>query len=83
MSSTEVLREEVRQYIENADERSLRVVKAVFAHEYNDAPGDTEEWDQLPPELQQIITKAEREAEEGKTTPHDEILKQYAKWFRK
>lgn len=85
MTATEVLRKEVKQYIDEADDKSLRIVKAILKIELEDK--DTEEdedwWDELPEELQALIETGLKESEQGGGIPHEEIVKIYSKWFKK
>jgi hypothetical protein len=85
MKSTEVLRKEVKQYIDQADDKSLRRVKAIFELEPEDEDETSGErnWDDLPAELQAIIERGISAGEQGKGTPHNQVVEKYSKWFRK
>ena len=85
MKSTEVLRNEVKQYIDRADDVSLRKVKAIFEldnEDQNEASAKIN-WTDLPAELQIIIDNGIKAVEHGKGTPHHEVVEKYSKWFRK
>ncbi len=88
MTAREVLREEVKQYIEQADDKSLRIVKAILEielEEETDDNGDGEvDWDELPEELKTRIDRAIKQGNEGGGMPHEDVVaKYYGKWFRK
>lgn len=88
MTATEVLRQEVKQYIDRADDKSLRIVKAILEIEQEEDEGDIEDgevdWDELPEELQIMIDRAIKQADEGGGMPHEEVVaKYYSQWFRK
>ena len=90
MTTTDVLREEVRQYIDIADDKSLRMVKALLQIELeeddteeDEANMEEENWDDLPKELKLMIDKGIKEANEGKGTPHEQVMEKYSKWFKK
>ena len=85
MTTTDVLREEVRQYIDIADDKSLRMVKALLQIELEEDEANMEEenWDDLPKELKLMIDKGIKEANEGKGTPHEQVMEKYSKWFKK
>ncbi len=40
-------------------------------------------WDEIGQEQQQAIDKALAEMQDGKLTPHDEVMKNYKKWLKK
>ena len=79
MTSTELLRKQVKQSIDKADVRSLRMVQAIL-----DVDQEEEDWwDELPREVQASLEMALKESEEGKGIPHEQMLKKYSKWFKK
>ena len=87
MTVTEALRKEVKKYVDKADDKSLRIVKAILEKEQQEEE-DTENgevyWDDLPEELQMRIDRAIKQADEGGGMPHEEVVaKYYGQWFRK
>jgi predicted transcriptional regulator len=79
MSTVEMkaLKKEVKKYIDRADER---MVKAVFAM----LEADQEDWcDEITAEERAAIETGLKQMEEGKTTPHDAVMKKYSKWLTK
>ena len=78
MTTTQALRKEVRKYINKADHKSLRMVKAILEIEQEE-----EDWDDLPVELQNMITEGIKEADEGKGIPYEEVKKKYPQYFGK
>jgi len=87
MSATEILRNEVKEYINHADDKALRMVKAILEIDMEEDIDEEsmveENWDDLPEELQLLLAEAAKECEEGKVTPHAQIVEKYSKWFRK
>ena len=87
MSATEILRNEVREYINHADDKALRMVKAILEIEQeediDEENREVENWDDLPEKLQVLLTQAVKECEGGNVTPHTQIVEKYSKWFRK
>ena len=84
MTATEILRKEVKCYIDGADEQSLKKVQAIFIeNEDQDEKQAEENWEELPGELQKMLDDAMREGEEGKVTSHAVILDKYKEWFGK
>jgi hypothetical protein len=82
MSATEILREDVRELIDHAGDKTLRMVKVILEKEQG---GDFEEdwWDELPDELQELIEMSLKESEEGRGIPHEEMAEKYSRWFKK
>jgi hypothetical protein len=78
MSETELLREQVKEYINNADAKALRIVQAILEIEQEE-----DWWDELPGEVQTMLNAAIREDEEGKGIPHAHMVEKYSKWFKK
>ena len=85
MKSTEVLRNEVKQYIDLADDKSLLKVKAIFEldNENPDESSENNNWNDIPQELKAIIDRGISAAEQGKGIPHSKVVEKYSKWFQK
>jgi hypothetical protein len=78
MTTTEVLRKQVKKYVEKADEKSLRIVRAILEIEQEE-----DFWDELPAHVKDDVAEAEAQSErgEGKTTA--EVFKKYRQWHTK
>jgi hypothetical protein len=85
MTATEALREEVKKYIDNADDKSLRMVKAILEieQEEDESSLEPENWDDLPKELQLIIDQGIKEGDEGNVMSYEQVKEKYSEWFRK
>ena len=87
MSSTEILREDVKELLDYAGEKALRMVKAMLEveiHEEVDEENmEEEQWEDMPEKLQSLLREAIKECEEGKVIPHAQIIEKYNKWFQK
>ena len=79
MTATEVLRKQVKQSIDKADDKSLRRVQAILEVDQE----EEDWWDELPREVQVSLKRALKESEEGKGIPHEQMLEKYSKWFKK
>ncbi len=79
MSETEVkaLKQEIKKYIDAADERMLRIVFTML-----EADTEKDWWDDLPLEVQQGIDEGIRQADRGEVITHEEFMKKNKKWFR-
>lgn len=78
MTMTEALRMQVQHYVEIADEKSLRRVKAMLEVDQED-----DFWDALPDEVKADVEEAILQSERGEGRPHAEVFKQYEKWLTK
>ena len=76
MSAVKQMREEVKKYIDNADEITVKMVYAML-----EAKEEKDWWDQLPADVQVEIDLALKELDKGKGIPHETVLKKYRKWF--
>ncbi len=78
MKEVTALRNQVRKYIDTADEKTLKMVHAML-----EAEQEADWWDELPVGVQQSIDKALEESRQGKGMPHAEVMKKHKKWFTK
>jgi hypothetical protein len=69
MTTTEILREKVKQYIDQADERSLLVVEKILEKEQEDW------WDTLPKEVKLSVKKAINEIDEDQGISDEQVRK--------
>lgn len=76
MDEANILKKQVKKYIDAADEK---VVKMVFAMLEVNAEEDW--WDELSPEEEQSIERGLEDIEHGKVIPHKEVMKKYKKWL--
>ncbi len=86
MTATEVLREEVKEFIDHMNGKTLRKVKAMLEKEMGGADEENiieENWDDLPEELQIILEQSVKEGEEGKVISYEQVKEKYSQWFRK
>ena len=84
MSTIEILRNEAKQYIDEADEKAIKMVIAMLevnANEEDDEDADW--WKNMPDDVKTEIEEAIKEADEGKGIPHEEVRKSYMKWLTK
>lgn len=82
MSATEILRENVKELIDHAGDKALRMVKAMLeADQEDETEGDW--WDEMPDDVLALVEMSLRESEEGGGIPHNEMVKKYSQWFKK
>ena len=78
MTDTEALREQIKEYVDNADARSLKIVRAILEIDQED-----DWWDDLPSDVQNMINASIKDGDEGKGIPHEQMVEKYSKWFKK
>lgn len=77
MTSNSVLRKQVKQFVEEADEKTLRIIYNLFETQKDDW------WSVISEEHKSAINQAIAEANQGKVIPHSEMVKKYRKWLKK
>ncbi len=80
MNEVEVkaLKKEIKKYIDNADERLLRIMHSMLE---TDVQKDW--WDKLPGKVKKSIDIGLQQADKGQVISHDDFLKRNKKWLRK
>ena len=64
-----------KRLLETDDEAVLLQIKEVFDNNEKDF------WNDLPEHVKEGIERGRKQAAEGKLTPHDEVMKKYAKYL--
>jgi predicted transcriptional regulator len=72
------LKEEVKKHIDLADESTLKAVYSLLEDGRQEGW-----WDNISDGERDAIETGLKQMEEGKTTPHEEVMKKYSKWFGK
>lgn len=78
MNSVKVMRQEVKKYIDTADEKVVKMIHAML-----EVDSDAGWWDSMPDAVKADVEAALEESESGKTIPHEEIQKRYQRWLAK
>lgn len=76
MNEIGLMKEQVKKYLDTADEK---VVKMVHAMLEVDAQNDW--WDEVSSEEKASIERGLKDAGAGRVTPHKEVMKKYKKWL--
>ena len=66
------LKDVINQYMDDADEKVLRIVKAVF-ESYRE--------EETPEIFQKLIAKALEDSKEGRVRPHQDVMKDVRKRY--
>ncbi len=78
MSAVKKMRTEVKKYIDNADEKVVKMVHAML-----EVDAEADWWDAMPDEVRADVETAIRQADKGQLISHEEVKKKYPQWFSK
>lgn len=75
-AATKQMRKEVKKYVDNADDKVVKMLHAML-----EAEQEKDWWDSLPKKIQSEIDEAITDLDKGNGIPHEVVMKKYAKWF--
>ena len=78
MSTIEIMKQEVKKYIDTADPKVVKMVHAML-----EVDADNDWWDTMPEKVKADVEAALKESERGDVIPNSEIQKRYKKWLAK
>ena len=78
MSNVNVLRKQVKKFVDNAEEKELIMIYRMF-----EVVQETDWWNEIGEEEKVSIEKGLKQLDQGKGIPHEEVVKKYKKWFTK
>lgn len=78
MDELEYMRNEVKKYIERADEKTVKMIHAML-----EIDADIDWWDAMPDEVKQSVEEAVKQGERGEVLSHREVKSKYPQWFTK
>ena len=78
MAPTDLLRKQVKKYIDDADDKTVQMVYAMLEAEHQ-----YDFWDELPDNVKADIDEAIKQADAGELLSHEEVMKKYKKWLTK
>ena len=73
-----MLRQQVKKYIDEADDKTVQMVYAMLEAEHK-----YDFWDELPDEIKADIDEAIKQADAGQLLSHEEVMEKYKKWLTK
>ncbi len=76
MEEAKDLRKAVIEYIQNADEKVVKMVHAML-----EADAEEELWDEMPDDVKADVEAALQESERGEGMSHEEVKEKYSQWF--
>jgi len=71
------MREILKKKIDSADIHVLEQIEDLLEF------GDTDPLLNMSPEQEASLLRGIKDADEGRTTPHDEVMKKYSQWLTK
>ncbi len=77
-AATKEMRNEVKKYVDIADDKVVKMFYAMMEAEQED-----DWWDKLPKKVQAEIDEALTDLDKGNGIPHETVMKKYSKWFTK
>lgn len=78
MAPTDLLRKQVKKYIDEADDKTVQMVYAMLEAEHQ-----YDFWDELPENVKNDIDIAIQQADAGELFTHEEVMTKYKKWLTK
>lgn len=78
MNEVSVLREQVKQFVDEASEKELEMVFHLF-----EANNTSDWWDEITPAQKEAIDKGIKQLDNGEGISHNEVMKNYSKWLKK
>mgnify|MGYP001011496613 CR=1 FL=1 len=78
MSEIQLLRKQVKKFVDNASEKELEMAYHLF-----NASKKSDWWDEISTEQKKAIDKGLKQLDNGEGIPHEEVMKKYAKWLTK
>lgn len=76
MEEVKDLRKAVIRYIQNADEKVIKMVHAML-----EVNAEEELWDEMPDDVKVDMEAALQESERGEGMSHEEVKEKYSQWF--
>ncbi len=78
MNDVKEMRKQVKKYVDNADDITVKMIHAMLEVQQED-----DWWDQLPSKQKKDIDTAIQQLDEGQGIPHEIVKKTHPQWFVK
>lgn len=78
MQATDLLRKQVKVFIDEADDKTVKMVYALLEAEHQ-----YDFWDELPDHVKAGIEEGIAQADAGQLISHEEVMEKYKKWLSK
>lgn len=78
MDAVTKMRNEVKKYIDAADEKTVKMVHAML-----EVDADAGWWNTLPDDVKQDVEQSLRQGDGGEVLTHEQVKAKYRQWFTK
>jgi predicted transcriptional regulator len=78
MDAVKKMRNEVKKYIDTADEKVVKMMHAML-----EVDAEAPWWDAMPDEVRQDVELSMKQADKGEVLTHEQVKKKYPQWFIK
>jgi predicted transcriptional regulator len=75
MDEVTILKNKAKKYLDNADEKTIKMIYAML-----EIYAQNDWWEDLSGPAKDSIRRGLKDVENGKVTPHKEVMKKYKKW---
>ena len=76
MDPVKRMRNEVKKYIDTADEKVVKMVHAML-----EVDAEADWWDAMPAEVRQQVEESMKQADNGEVLTHEQVKAKYPQWF--
>ena len=80
MDAVRQMRDDVKNYIETADEKVVKMIHAMLGA---DASDEADWWESMPDEVKKDAEEALRQSDKDEVMSFDEVQLKYPQWFSK
>lgn len=70
------IRKEIKQYIDKADDKTVRMIHAML-----EVDAETNWWETMPESIKADVQTALSQADSDNIISHDQVKKKYPQWF--
>ncbi len=78
MDEVNILKKQVKKYIDTADENVVKMVHAML-----EVNAEKDWWDDLSPDEKKEINESLKDLDNGKGISHEDVKKTFPQWFSK
>jgi flavoprotein len=80
MDTVKKMREEIKIYIDTADEKVVKMIHAMMEVAKEE---DADWWSEMPDEVKRDVEEAIGQSDRDEVMTHEEVRKKYPQWFSK
>jgi hypothetical protein len=78
MSEASQMREDVKKYIDEVDDTTVKMIYAML-----EVKRETDWWDELPPDAQNDVDSAIQDIDNGNVLSHEKVQQLHPEWFKR